>query len=206
MKKRKPKIGISYTVIVKDKKGRVIQKVEKKSTKSFVKNFMEMLKAWLTGGIATIDDINGVTKNVHGYYADSSNYFEKCDTLGAEGEDDRGIVVGTGTTAVSPYDNKLESQVPHGDGDGYLHYQAGSITDVQISDNEISFEYTRNFVNNGTVTINVNEIGLYAKLRSYEEGSVQEISAMFIRDVLGSAVSVPEGATLTVKYKIKVTA
>lgn len=202
--KSKVTVSVSYSLVVRDKSGKVIQEV-KKPAKSFVRYFMDLLKALMTSGVATVTDINGATKSIHMYYYDASNYFEKMDIRGGDGESRYGIVVGNGTTTPSPADNKLASQIPHGDADGQLHYKDTTVGDVVVNGNEVSFEITRDFLNNGSVSVDVNEIGLQAYIRSYEEGSVQDVYVMLIRDVLGSTVSVPAGATLTVKYKIKVT-
>ena len=76
-----------------------------------------------------------------------------------------GIVPGTGSSAVSSSDYKLEYQVPHGTGDNQLDYQLTTpdTTADYIGDSYV-FSLTRQFINQGSVDITIREVAVYGNL------------------------------------------
>jgi hypothetical protein len=61
---------------------------------------------------------------------------------------------------------------------------------------------TRTFTNNSGATITVKEVGLLVKKQDSTGVSRSWLAA---RDVLPSPVDVPDGATLTIRYVVKIT-
>jgi len=116
---------------------------------------------------------------------------------GPAGNANYGPVVGTGTGAFSWDNYALTTLIAHGTGAGQLSYGATTFNAPATSGNDRYYEVIRTFQNNSGGDITVNEIGLYATNGTYYW--------CFARDVLGTGVTVPNGQTLTVTYKIKVT-
>jgi hypothetical protein len=118
---------------------------------------------------------------------------------GPSGNANYGPVVGTGTGAYDWDNYKLDTQIAHGAGAGQLQYGATTFNAPQTVGNERYYEIIRTFQNQSGGDITVNEIGLYATQ------STATYYWCIARDVLGIGVTVPNGQTLTVTYKIKVT-
>lgn len=205
--KTKANVEVRYEITVRDKSGKVIKRVRGRA-KSFVRWFLQYIHGmWGTPpqNYVSITFTDGTSDDVPCGYISSSDYLKYWTCKGEEAEDMKGIVVGTGTTAPSPGDTKLESQVPHGEGDNQLYHYAQDMGSMSVSGNEVSFTMSRNFENRGSVSIDIAEIGLYALFDYLKGGSEYFKTALMIRDVLPSVTTVPAGATLTVKYTIKTT-
>jgi len=109
-----------------------------------------------------------------------------------------GVVVGTGTNAVSPTDYKLQSQVVHGDGASELLHYGTMCQDPSVSGSDASFKISRLFENKSGSSITINEIGIYAMGAGW-------YSHCIARDVLSTGVTVNNNEILKVEYTIKVT-
>lgn len=188
---------------VRDKTGKVIQKLRRES-KSFVKNFMNILHSILTGNDITVVDMNGTTHTIPYAFKDVDNYLETSFTYGSETDDEGGIIVGSGTASPTPDDYCLGNKIPHGDADGQLHYKDTVVGSVIVSGNEITIEITREFNNNGSVSVTVAEVGLVIHIEYKKGGTYIKSNILIIRDVLDSTINVPAGGSLEVKYIIKV--
>jgi len=105
-----------------------------------------------------------------------------------------GIVVGTGSTAWTFEDYKLETLIAHGNGAGQLSYVVTeTITDAFVGD-VVTTTGQRYFNNNSGGTIGINEVGLY---------TVSSVGyGLATRDVLGATVDVPNAGQLLVTYQI----
>ena len=76
-----------------------------------------------------------------------------------------GIIPGTGSSAVSSSDYKLEYQVPHGTGDNELDYQLTTPeTTADYIGDSYGFSLTRQFINQGSTTITIREVEVYGNL------------------------------------------
>ena len=204
-------LDLFYELEVRDKNGNLISKRTGRS-KSLVRNFALMLRGLMAGNIAgvvsgstwntkvTIKATDGTTFD----YPHLPSYTEDEDAPSAmeasalERTDKYGVVVGTGSTAVTRDDYKLESQVVDGFGDGQLVYGKTTVEDVNGDPPSSVFRIIRTFTNEGSTTISIYEIGLIVK--------AQDHYVLIARDVLDTAQDVPAGATLTVRYIFKVTA
>lgn len=185
-------VGAILELTVKDKDGKVTEQRVLKS-KSFVKQFLELLwvQAYPIGRVTywSIRDTSDTLRNIP---EEISNYAANA----ASGISSYGILVGTGTTAPTISDYKLETQIAHGVGVGQLQYGAVTFAAPAWDTTATQFTITRNFANASGGAITVNEIGLSV---------VGYVSYYFltIRDVIGGGISVPNGQTLTVNYRLQ---
>jgi hypothetical protein len=147
------------------------------------------IRGWWHGGTGvSVPDTSNVSRNPGG------GAFQ---LNGPAGNTSYGPVVGTGTGAYDWDNYALTTLIAHGTGAGQLSYGQTTFNAPQTSGNDRYYEIIRTFQNQSGGGITVNEIGLYAYSGSYY--------FCFARDVLGTGVTVPNGQTLTVTYKIKVT-
>jgi len=162
-----------------NEKGQLSQRLKQKS-RSFLKQFIQLIEVQTNQATKTLTDITGTDRSVD---TQSENFF--CTHGGGHGwaradyrhvqVENLGIVVGSGTTAVTPTDTKLETKIAHGKSAGQLLY-----------------------LGNALYPITINEVGIYALGSQYYYGFC------ICRDVLTSAVTVANGELLKVRYRIKV--
>ena len=186
--------GTSIELIVKDRNGKILYHDVKESD-SFVANYYRILAKLL--GCATgvlFEDVNGDMLEVV-----SPN---KMDLSALAGDDSKGIVVGTGTTSPSPHDAHLVSKIANGTGSGQLSYQACDVSPPAIEGSDTYFEVTRDFKNESGADITVYEIGEIAEVNLSGGGTTK---VLIFRHVESGGITVPNGATLTVKIKHKIT-
>jgi len=205
-------------VEVRNRYGRLITKRRVRSH-SFVKNLLAMLRRfWITqvNNTAvfgdTIDispteplDTSGVARGVtYGYVTGAggipSRYTMRMDAQ--VGEVDSGIRVGTGTDTPTVNDVQLGIPILHGSGAGELSHGAVTLDSLQVAGGTVSLKIIRTFTNNSGSSIDVKEIGLHLKCLI---ALATHATIMIARDVLGSPVTVPNGATLTVRYILSTT-
>jgi hypothetical protein len=203
-----PKAVIEYEV--RDKDGKLIDK-GKFPAKSWVGNIIGLLSCiistWqnaMSSYYATppsrsdLLDTGGNARGI-GLAAATSNY----PTLGGcapAGDATAGIVVGSSDMPVSIGQFSLQSLISHGTGSGQLSYGATTVESL-TKDTTWYFRIVRTFTNGSGATVTVREIGLYVRLGTIS-GSPYYTSVMFARDVPASAINVPNGSTLTVRYII----
>jgi len=207
-------IKLELEIKVFDKDGKVVER-RKVKAKSWLLNFARYLHALLAYTSDSIVDTDGVTKTVSGghgqFYYSVTKQIHKCEWRflhinGAEGDTSKGIVVGSGTTPVSPTDYNLESPIPHGTETGQLYYYAVGFVEPYTDESGIHFEAYRVLSNQTADPITVNEIGIiaYHKLYAYDgDGGVlvdQEAHFLIVRDVI-SLVEIPAGGGMEVRYK-----
>jgi len=186
--------GTSIELIVKGRDGKVLYHDIKKSD-SFVANYYRIISK-LMGCASTIYlvDVNGNTQEVV-----SPN---KMDLSALAGDDSKGIAVGTGTTSPSASDHALGSKIANGTGSGQLSYQACSVGGATVADPDTYFEVTRDFKNESGADITVYEIGEIGEVNLSGGGTTK---VLIFRHVESGGITVPDGATLTVKIKHKIT-
>lgn len=111
------------------------------------------------------------------------------------------VVVGRSDKAIDVRDVYLHDRVMPGTNDGKLSHGTQSVSS-QVTDKPTSkITLTKPFTNNGSTTIEVKELGVVTRV--YDEGNdAIAVGAAIVRDVLGSPLSVPAGATLTVDYEL----
>ena len=205
--KKEANLKIEYEVIVKDKKGNIIHK-QKNRSKSLLKNFMLWLHSKFTistseGATAswTATDMGNVGRS---FPVTGTNYEGEFGHFGAvAAADGKGIVVGKGTTTVIPADYNLDDKIAHGTGSGQMLHGAQTYEAVEVVEDDSRFRITRTFTNNSGALISVKEIGA---VLSQMDTAFTERFLLYLRDVLVSPSSVPDAATLTVRYRFTVTA
>ena len=121
-------------------------------------------------------------------------------SVGTQGQN-FGIVLGSGTAAVIPTDDNLQTKINHGTAAGEIEY-LGHIfpKDVTTSGSDASFTIERLFLNSSGGDVTINEMGLY---NASQTGDVYIYC--FIRDLVSPAVVVANGEYLKVTYTIQVT-
>jgi hypothetical protein len=200
---------------LRDRSGKIICKKRFRS-KSFVSNFLKILRTLCYGYTAAtsytlyvssysagIKDHNGndaLFQVVAENRTDPSYLFN----LNAPANDTNyGIRVGSGSTTPTADDYNLANPIANGTGSGQLLYGATSIETVVVeASSRTYFRIIRTFSNSSGATVTVREIGLSVK---WSRTGVGYLYALLARDVLSSAVDVPDGATLTVRYILSTT-
>jgi hypothetical protein len=202
---------ILWEIEVKDKTGKLL-KHYKTPAKSWLRPFITILKGEFatrhgtTTGNANVSvvDETGTARTYPNHYTNSyySEYLN-LSTLGDTGDVTQGIIVGTSDTPNTLTTYALGGKIAHGTGSGQLLYGAETVEDVtNPSGNDLQFRLTRAFTNNSGATITVKEVGLLVKKLDSTGGARSWLVA---RDVLPSPVDVPDGATLTIRYVVKIT-
>jgi len=210
-KEKKTMPQILWELEVKDKNGKLLNQ-KKAPARSWLKAFITMLKGEFATrhGIATgqgnvnVVDETGTSRGYpHHSSASLSTYYMNLSTLGDAGDSSQGIIVGTSDTPNTLNTYALGGKIAHGTGSGQLVYGAESIEDVtNPSGNDLQFRITRTFTNNSGSTVTAKEVGLLIKKYDTYPASRSFLAA---RDVLPSPVDVPDGATLTIRYVVKIT-
>jgi hypothetical protein len=114
----------------------------------------------------------------------------------------RGIVLGTGSTAASFADVTMDAGIGHGTGAGQLVY--GECTNNAVISNTTASNFsvwylTRYFENRSGGNITVNEIGLVSNATINSTNQVY----LFDRRVLASPVTVPDNTIVTAIWKFR---
>lgn len=190
----KLKEGLSYEVVVRDKRGKILKQIAAPS-RSYVRAWNQCLYVLNRHTSFTITDTGGTGRSI----SYSSSVLR---ANAGVGEIDHGIRVGKGATPVTINDYALEAPCGEGTGiDQFLH-QAMSAASPAVVGADCSFWVRRVMVNNNGSTISgIQEIGCYVMMKYSPR-----YYALGYRDVLPGSVSVPDGGSITVTYTLKVTA
>ncbi|MBA7664353.1 hypothetical protein ES703_72411 [subsurface metagenome] len=198
-KAKKIEESLSYTVEVTDKEGRVLQRISAPS-RSYVKAWNQLIDSHAKttdpgGPFVIVTDTSEANKNAY-----SATRTLKADA--AIGSVTYGIRIGKGATAVTIDDYALESPCGEGSGVNQFEHQAVQFTEPIVSGSTCYFTVKRVMLNNSGATITgIREIGCYIQFTASALGQ----RAMGFRDVLPSAVTIPDGGAITVTYTLKVT-
>jgi len=200
-----PKLWIEYEV--RDKDGKLLKRGKLKS-QTWVGNIVAFLSALLSmwGVTATgyrtgtsradMTDTGGSARGVCLGSASATRY------LGGSapaGNTSAGILVGSSNVVVAIGQYALQSPIAHGTGAGQLQYGATTV-DPLVKNTTWTVRVIRTFTNASGATVTVREFGLFVRLGMVE--SPYEISVMLARDVPVTAIDVPDGSTLTLRYII----
>ncbi|MFA5377992.1 MAG: hypothetical protein WC455_19735 [Dehalococcoidia bacterium] len=200
-------VGAVLDWVVSDPKtGRITEQRAIKSH-SFLKQFLHILyvkfnllgsSTFNTGGtpphgnlgtvLSTLDITNTARDVIH------VEHFEFV-CLGAAASVTSGIIIGTGVTAPTITDYKIETIIPH----ATMNYGAQTFGNPTADATTSQLTITRNFANVSGGDVTVNEIALYCG--AYAGGSRD---FCIIRDVIAGGITVPNGQTLTVNYRPQV--
>jgi len=197
----------------KDANGKTI-KYRRYRSDSFVGNFFKLLYAHLFKAtfnntisetvrlynpldVNAIININNELVKIYGNVASS--------LIASVGATDRGIVVGSGSTAVTLNDFRLESQIPHGTASGQLRYSAITSSDITPINRALSnnwyYAITRKFDNLSPSDITIAEVGLIGRFST----NVGLLPALVARDVLPSPITLISNESTIIQYTIRLT-
>ncbi len=194
IERMKLKEGLSYEVVVRDKHGKVVERIAAPS-RSYAKAWNQCLYVLNRHSSFTIIDTGGTGRSI----SYSSSVLRANAGVGEIGY---GIRVGKGTTPVTINDYALETPCGEGTGPEQFLHQATSASSPTVAGSECSFWIRRVMVNNSGSTISgIREIGCYVMMK-YSPAYY----GLGYRDVLPSPVSVPDGGSITVTYTLKVSA
>jgi len=189
---KKTEEGLSYSVEVRDKEGRVIQRVSAPS-RSYVRAWNQLLNVQFKYSTDTSIVMTNGNPGSIGYHENNLN----CNA--AAGIVLYGLRVGKGFTAVDITDYALETPCGEGVGVDEFNHQITAFTLPAVVGTTCSFTIKRILINNSGATISaIREIGMYIRLELVWY-------ALGFRDVLPGGVTVPHGGSITVTYTIPVT-
>jgi len=198
------RIGLSYEVEVRDKEGKLLSKCKGKSD-PFTRAWIQLLRAIFLGNDAQVSlaDTGGVSRTfapseLGGY---SGQVYDFAETNAGSTVDAYGVMVGGSDLAFSRTQYNLQSKIAHGSGSGQLLYGATTIEDYVDEDTTTRIRMIRAFSNTSGASVTVREIGIAIRHRSYTTALLLWY-LLVARDVLPSPQTVPDGATLTVRYRL----
>lgn len=183
-----------YKAIVRDRNGKILSKEEEKS-RSMLGNWYRILYAHMAYTSTSLIRTDGIDRGVI-YFGD--NWKFKADA----NEDSIGIVIGTGSTAVTIDDNKLDSQIMQGTDSGQMRHLASTPGWPSVAGSNCDFLTTRTFLNNSGGSITVRESGIYCRVK----GPTYYGYAGIVRDILATPQDVPDGGSITIDYTLRITA
>ena len=194
-----------WEIEVRDKNGKLLERKRIKSH-SWLRAFIGWLRMCaLQGGpvyTTTITDVTGTGRTVP-YASSASVSAFVMGYNGGAGVDTYGIFVGSGDTPNTILTYALASKIAHGTGSGQLVHGATTVEDVtNPSGNDLQFRVTRTFTNNSGASVTVKEVGIYGGVA--DTGGTGRYFCI-VRDVLPSPSSIPDGATMTIRYTTKIT-
>jgi len=173
-----------------DKNG-ILERILKKPADSLIRQFVDTIRCeWEGTSTTTIKDTGGFSR--------SESYTQYFRTNAAAADVNFGILVGTGTNAVTISDFQLQTKIANGTGSGQLLYQATVISAVTVVGSDAYITVSRNFNNNSGASITIQEVGLAVRSGL---GYYYQIS----RDLTGGH-EVLDGKTYAAQYTLKVTA
>jgi len=194
-------MGVEYVVVVRDRNGKLISQTTGKGH-SWVRNWIRILGQLFYNRIDT-NELVSLTNTAGGssnfVSANTAVYLKPPLTFNADaGVEVQGVRVGTSDTAFSKLDYELIARIVHGNASGQLLYGATTVEGYVETDAQAYVRIIRGFTNSSGATITVKEIGIAILNRS----GTTNAYFLVCRDVLPSPQSVPDGAALTVRYKV----
>ena len=204
-----------WTLEVFDKDGKLIQRHHQRSH-SWVRNAYNLMMIQLAGldakdntfaaGKISMKDTAATVQwqANRGLSLDSlgSSWIDAGYTYrGPAGDDDMGILVGSGTTAESFEDYVLATKIANGVGAGQLSYVEGDEVVPSYAALVFTATHVRYFNNNSGGNVDINEVCIVA----YATKSPPDFYALMARDKLASTVTVPDTGQLKVTYTIQLT-
>ena len=203
-----PTFNAYITLIVKDSNGNIIN-IHKQRSHSPTKNIIELLIPvyYLSSNSLSVTIVNTsgssttyspVTANGISYPSNQKNYSSYLVM----------IQVGSGSQSNPASATSLAAPIANGTSTGQLVYGEPSIsTSIMVSGSSAYFYITQTFNNNSGSTITITEIGIITNLYSYGPygGNYYNFGNVLVwYDVLSSAISIPNGGSVTIYYTFTV--
>jgi hypothetical protein len=192
---------------VRDADGKLLT-FRKAKAKSLLAPFLGLIKGQFAipyyvnnAGNVYVTDTSGVGR---AYPRGDVALYVACICLNAgDAVGDYGLVVGSSDNSNTVNQYTMGSMISHGNSSGQLYYGSSTIENPSnpSGTNNWIIRIIRTFSNNSAGSVTVKEIGLIVKTQD-SGGNVRYF--LIARDVI-SPVTVPSGATLTVRYILKIT-
>jgi len=204
----------------------IVHRTQRRKSHSFVQGFLKSHFLFLNGSgtNVSITDVGGTGRSI----GSNSNQFENTFLSTAPGRGgagltyggrlsthanqkgststNNGIVVGTGTTSVTPTDYQLATLVADGSSSGQIEYFSSSGGTFAVAGSTGSFVLERLFRTGSGGPITINEVGVYACVGRVGRTDVNDLwHACIIRDIVSPGFAVADGAYMRVTYTISVT-
>jgi hypothetical protein len=179
-------IKIFINCKITDKYGNVVSEKEQQAN-SLVKAFSVFLRTMFAGLTESVLDTSNASNTYNG--ASTSTCVAAATITTA------GIVIGTGTDAVTISDYALQTKIAHGSSTDQMQYGTQTFdASVTVSGSDCYFQMARVFTNASGGTITVKEAAIYTTNGGYK--------FMLDRTLLDQAVT--DGQTLTLQYKFQI--
>lgn len=180
------KTSLDLRVVQYDEKGEEIWSLPWRPAESFVIQFLELMHlymSYVSRDITTVANVEDEWLRSTGPRANANS-----------GDNTKGIVVGTGSTAVTNTDYKLETKIAHGSGGGQLLYSSMSWSEPCEVGAELRMVAARSLTNNSGALITILEVGI-----EVDEGATSK-DRLIAHDLL--TVAIPNTETRSVEYRI----
>jgi len=206
-----PSFNVHLTAIVRDSEGRII-KVHRQRSHSPTANFIALLLpvSFFTASnvSVTVTNTGGSKYSYQKTIGDNGASIPYPNSSGNEPSYFVMIQVGSGQQS-NPYTAiALAAPISNGSGAGQLIYSSVTLpTSIAVSGNSASFYISQTYNNNSGSTITITEVGIivYLRLASYNNVTVDTVGNTLVwYDVLSSAISVPNGGSVTIYYTFTV--
>ena len=184
------KYELWYSVVVRDRQGKVVSR-ERRRSRSFLKQWNQLVYAHVACNVITITDTDGVGQSS---MYNANNFAMNA----AAGITTYGIRVGIGNTPVAIDDYALETPIEEGTGAGEMNHLITTVFTSVVAAPSCSFVVSRSITNNSAAEITVREAVIHMRMgiSDYCCGT---------RDVFVTPQAIPVGGTITVSWTIKVT-
>lgn len=170
--------------------GKVIKK-KRVRARSMVANFVDIIYIYFASATLNINRYDTGAASAMSY-----SYLDNQSALGSAGNQNAGIVVGTGSTAVAIGDYQLDTAIAHGTGAGQLSHGTTTVTVTPTTDGgKRYFRISRAFTNSSGGDITINEIGLVVNYSSY----------IYLLEHSLSTYTITNGNVGTVEYEFSIT-
>ena len=179
-----------------DPKTGIVTSEGTKKSESFLKAFLQLLFVNMifnpSNAPISITDITPAARNIYQWLSNAAKGTFNMEAAAALVTN--GIIIGTGITAPTISDSKIETIIPH----ATMNYSAQSFAAPAADATTSQVTLTRNFSNVSGGNVTVNEIALYCQARD-TAGTAR--SLCIIRDKITGGILVPNGQTLTINYR-----
>jgi hypothetical protein len=172
-----------------------LEGIDERPANSLVKQFMQLMKVQLSD--VSITSLIKDTSNTNRTVAVVADNFNINAGLGIV---TFGILVGTGTNAVTISDYVLQTPIAHGNSAGQLYYNAVAFdnADVTVSGSDCYYDCKRFIENNSGGDINIKEIGVVCI------GAASSYKFLIDRTLYDKNITNGTGARFIYRFKISV--
>ena len=176
-------LSASIQAVITDPAGNVLKSLPPAPAHSLLIQFLQALYVQCSQSYADIRKTNGALETV----GSSAHMF----ATNVTSDKDSGIVIGTGETAVTMLDYKLQSQAVNN-----VAYEPHNFVIETPDTSTMRLAISRQFKNNTGATLSIKEVGLYSRLYDYGQYACMDRTLY--------AVDVPSGTTITLTYRITI--